>query len=103
MSNWLMVSNRLPFTFDLQSKKMRPSSGGLVTAIRGIKTKQQQMTWVGSVTDDLPDELMNEVRKRQDQGMDYLPVTVASELYESYYNGFCNDVLWPLFHYETEY
>jgi hypothetical protein len=30
---------------------------------------------------------------------DVLPVFVDKDLYENYYNGFANSVLWPLFHY----
>jgi trehalose 6-phosphate synthase/phosphatase len=31
------------------------------------------------------------------------PLFVEAELYQSYYNGFCNDVLWPLLHYEMHH
>ena len=27
------------------------------------------------------------------------PVFLDAQLVDRYYNGFCNDVLWPLFHY----
>jgi trehalose 6-phosphate synthase/phosphatase len=28
-----------------------------------------------------------------------VPVFLEEDLVDLYYNGFCNDVLWPLFHY----
>src|SRR5690606_34207201 len=30
-----------------------------------------------------------------------LPVFVKEKIYDQYYNGFCNDLLWPLLHYES--
>jgi trehalose 6-phosphate synthase/phosphatase len=97
-SKWYIVSNRLPFNYDTHRKKIVKSSGGLVTAINGIKTKQKKV-WVGTVTENFPESL---IKTANTADMSFLSVKVNSELYSSYYNGICNDVLWPLFHYESE-
>jgi trehalose 6-phosphate synthase/phosphatase len=39
------------------------------------------------------------IAKIPPNGYDYLPVFTNKTVYESYYNGFCNSVIWPLFHY----
>jgi trehalose 6-phosphate synthase/phosphatase len=98
MGRWIIVSNRLPFSYDQKKNKLTPSSGGLVTAIRGIKTKNP-VTWVGSVPDNIPRNL---ITRQKDKGISYSFPDIPADLYDTYYNGFCNDVLWPLLHYESE-
>ncbi len=97
----LIISNRLPFTFDEESQSMKPSSGGLVTAIKGIRW-HERMTWLGSVPSNVPEsQLVSENLSTSE--FNFIPVRIDPALYDSYYNGLCNDVLWPLFHYESEY
>lgn len=98
MSSWIVVSNRLPFSYDETKKTLTPSSGGLVTAIRGIKTNNQ-ITWVGSLPNNIPRKL---VKNSKEQSFHYSFPEIEEKLYESYYNDFCNNVLWPILHYESE-
>ena len=37
------------------------------------------------------------------RGVTYATVALQREQHEAYYNGFCNNTLWPLFHYRTGY
>lgn len=100
---WLIVSNRLPFKLDADGN-LSPSSGGLVTAIRGIEFREPAM-WLGAAPEGLSREAFDAgVEAVRDEGdaLRYAPVFVDPELYESYYNGICNDVLWPLLHYEAQ-
>lgn len=96
---WIIVSNRLPFSYNPNDKTYKVSSGGLVTAIRGIQTSHKQV-WVGISDKKTPQSVLKKAAR--DAKMDFEPVHVEPDLYDSYYNDFCNDVLWPLFHYETE-
>jgi trehalose-6-phosphate synthase len=48
MSRWIIVSNRLPFSIDQKTQRLQQSSGGLVTAINGIQTKEH-IHWIGSL------------------------------------------------------
>ncbi len=45
---WILVSNRLPIARDPVTGEIGPSSGGLVSAITGIKTAIGTR-WVGAV------------------------------------------------------
>lgn len=99
MSRWIIVSNRLPFSFDEKTQKLGSSSGGLVTAIRGIKTKEE-VVWIGSLPNNVPRELVKNYK--DDDNIHFSFPELDKDLYESYYNGFCNDVLWPILHYETD-
>ena len=95
---WIIVSNRLPFTLDEKSKKIISSSGGLVSAISSIKSNVRKI-WVGSAQIFLNKSYL---RKSPKLGFDeYIPVYIPDEDYDKYYNHISNDVLWPLFHYES--
>ena len=77
------------------------SSGGLVTALNGVKD-DMSFLWVGWVgTEIAEDEQDMVLAKIKDDYNDSLrPVFIDDDLAELYYNGFSNDVLWPLFHYQ---
>lgn len=98
---WIIASNRLPFSWNSDERKLTRSSGGLVTAISGIRSDVEKV-WVGSA----PEGIDRETWERQPQtkpseGQSYQPVFIPEDLYSLYYNGMCNDVLWPLLHYES--
>jgi trehalose 6-phosphate synthase/phosphatase len=99
MSRWIIVSNRLPFTLDQNNQKLKQSSGGLVTAINGIKTKEH-IHWVGSLADGIKKSHIDNYQGKKNVSFSF--PKIDKDLYENYYNGFCNDVLWPMLHYETE-
>lgn len=97
----VLVSYRLPFR--LHRNKVVRNAGGLVSAILALVEKpemkkrfDQGIVWVGN-TDDTPEEL---VRVQEQVGnFQLVPVHLEDRLEEKYYNGFCNDLIWPLFHY----
>jgi len=107
MGRLIIISNRLPFSIDREGDKLsiRQSSGGLVSAIKSYfenNTNKDQLTeklWMGVA--DFPQEDWDQAvashAAQQDFGI--IPLYVDKDLYDSYYNGFSNSVLWPLFHY----
>ena len=59
------------------------------------------MTWIGSTSDKIPRNL---IRKFEEgQNMKFSDIYLDKALYDQYYNDFCNDVLWPILHYETDH
>jgi trehalose 6-phosphate synthase/phosphatase len=119
MARLIIISNRLPFSLDREGDKIniRQSSGGLVSAIKSYfennTVKKAEITeelWMGVA--DFPQEDWDQAVASQagSQEISVLPLFVDKELYDNYYNGFSNSVLWPLFHYfsslaryETQY
>ena len=107
MGRLIIISNRLPFSIDREGDKLsiRQSSGGLVSAIKSYfenNTNKDQLTeklWMGVA--DFPQEDWDQAvashAAQQDFGI--IPLYIDKDLYDSYYNGFSNSVLWPLFHY----
>ena len=94
----VVVSNRLPITYDESINKYRIASGGLVTSLLGV-AKDIPITWLGVATTDVDVESL---AGQIPTNINLIPVVVEQELYDHYYNGFCNEVLWPLLHYERE-
>lgn len=96
----VIVANRLPFKFVPHNDTFlaEQNSGGLVSAIlalsENLKTTNQQfgdIIWIG--TGDVPQKFVNP------KGFELINVNVSKDLYNEYYEGFSNDIIWPLFHY----
>lgn len=102
MTRCLIVSNRLPLNYDTKSQTFTPSPGGLVSAIMGLDAKKigQEFHWLGLMTDDVEEDLLQQLRKTKFDDMTCHPIIVPKNAYNSYYNKYCNNVIWPLFHYE---
>jgi trehalose 6-phosphate synthase/phosphatase len=107
----VIAAYRLPFKFTkLKSEyKAIQNSGGLVSAIlslsenlkknnnSGVDTK---IVWSG-VADNLPDNFSSS--KFENEHFDIVPVDIPPKLNDAFYGGFCNDLIWPLFHYFPSY
>lgn len=111
----ILVSNRLPFQITEKNGKvsLSQSNGGLVSSMMSYFQKvssdsQKQFSekacWVG--TSDIPEfkfqALVNEKKVICDD-FDLTPVYLSDLTKEKFYNGFCNDTIWPLFHYFPSY
>lgn len=97
----VIVAYRLPFR--LVKKKhgytLVQNSGGLVSAMLSLSQKlsngnaeQVRLVWIGMgdkkiESAEIPGEF------------DLHPVVIPPRINEKYYGGFCNDTIWPLFHY----
>ena len=95
MKKKIVVSNRLPFSYDKESGTLIQSTGGLVSALTGVRS-EVPFDWFGLETN-------TEVAEKYPSGPSSFkchPVIVDADLYSKYYDGMCNDVLWPIFHYE---
>ena len=108
MGRLIIISNRLPFSLDREGDKvsLRQSSGGLVSAIKSYfeNTSAQRgdltgKMWIGVA--DFPQDDWDQVAASHaaEQDFDIVPIFTDKDLYDKYYNGFSNSVLWPLFHY----
>ena len=97
----VVVSNRLPFscTPGADGYQFVMASGGLVSAMLGVM-EDDSMTWVGwpgIATPETAEE--RESIEAQFASHKCQPVFIEQKTMDLYYNGFANDVLWPLFHY----
>jgi trehalose 6-phosphate synthase/phosphatase len=101
VASLVIVSNRLPVTLRLEGDTLDvvPSSGGLVTALRGPHERGDS-TWVGWPGDvsGLSTEQIAALDARLAE-LRAVPVHLLPEEVARYYDGFSNGVLWPLLHY----
>lgn len=99
--NVLVVSNRLPVTIDrseLGEYLYNMSSGGLVTALQGLK-KTTLFQWFGWLGREVPENEQDKVARDLYDKFSCFPVYLLDEVADLHYNGFSNSILWPLFHY----
>jgi trehalose 6-phosphate synthase len=100
MSRLLIVSNRLPVTVEKRETgyHRQVSSGGLVTALRPI-VQRHRGCWIGWTGSDHDFELENAIRSTSEaDGFRMVPVFLSERDRHDFYCGFCNEILWPLFH-----
>lgn len=105
-SKLFIISNRLPLTIEQsdQGIQLRQSSGGLISAIGAYLGNSGQgafseQIWVGFP--DCNNEIWQRAMVENELQTDYtyLPIFIGEEVYQRYYSGFSNSLLWPLFHY----
>jgi len=97
----VIVAYRLPFKLVRKKEEYFPvqNSGGLVSAILSLsermnfgKNEFTKILWVGT-----GEKLLGE--KNIHSKFELFPVEIPHKVNEKYYGGFCNNTIWPLFHY----
>ncbi|KAI8616195.1 alpha, alpha-trehalose-phosphate synthase 2 [Chytriomyces sp. MP71] len=102
----LIVSNRLPITVQVQndgSFLCSRSTGGLVAGLSGLSEKTP-FAWYGWPGVSVPrEEDQDRMRKHLQQTYDAVPLFLPEHVAKDFYSGFCNGILWPLFHYHPHH
>ncbi|KAK6134447.1 hypothetical protein DH2020_031812 [Rehmannia glutinosa] len=96
----LVVANRLPVSAvrrGVDSWSLEISAGGLVSALLGVK--EFEARWIGWAGVNVPDEVGQKALTKALAEKRCIPVFLDEEIVHQYYNGYCNNILWPLFHY----
>jgi trehalose 6-phosphate synthase/phosphatase len=99
----IIVSNRLPVKIiEVDGAyELSPSEGGLATGLGSIYKKGDNV-WIGWPGIEVPEERQDEVRLQLEK-LNLIPVFLSTEEINLYYEGFSNEVLWPVFHYMVTY
>lgn len=95
----LVVSNRLPVAvIDNGRKRLKPSSGGLVTALNPILELEGGL-WIGWPGLGKSDEVMPLADEHnREHRYSIHPVPLTADQVDKFYLGFANQTIWPLFH-----
>lgn len=109
MNRLIVVANRLPVQFKEKNNEVHllPSSGGLVSSmiswLEHSENGGQKALWVG--TPDISEKKFKTLGDRApaSEHFDLRPVFLPPALNTAFYQGFCNDCIWPLFHYFPSY
>ena len=103
----VVISNRLPFTVSFKGgiPEFKPSAGGLTTGLWSYLDRQAldgverpDFLWMGWPGASVPPEHVAAVRTHGEQ-FKSSPVFLPEENMDRFYLGFCNQTVWPLFHY----
>jgi trehalose 6-phosphate synthase/phosphatase len=101
----LIVSNRLPVTVSFDDGKLtyHASAGGVASGIgsylEAVAQRGEHAIWIGWPGGEIPADREEEVQEVLARDHGAIPVFISGEIMSSFYEGFCNDTLWPLFHY----
>ncbi|MBD3161016.1 MAG: trehalose-6-phosphate synthase [Candidatus Latescibacteria bacterium] len=99
----VIVSNRLPFVLSKSRTgewEVKPGSGGLVTALAPV-LRNRGGTWIGwpgssgANAQEIREPLEDASARA---GYSLQPVMLSEEEFTNYYQGFSNQIIWPLFH-----
>jgi trehalose 6-phosphate synthase/phosphatase len=95
----VIVSNRLPVTVERTPKgiTVNPSSGGLVAALLPV-FKAAGGVWIGWPGTDYDPAIDAALRSECAPDASFEPVFLTAPEMEHFYNGCCNEIVWPLFH-----
>src|ERR687896_1104586 len=104
----VIVSNRLPFTVHQNEQGIHfdESVGGVATGLRALLSTGQNLPsqdseylWVGWPGSTISDDSRDQVRSKALAEFSCYPVFLSEQDLENFYQGFCNETIWPLFHY----
>jgi trehalose 6-phosphate synthase/phosphatase len=106
----LIVSYRLPFTIRERDEgvELIQNSGGLVSAVLSMAERMGQsqhgnsakIHWVGHADSSLKHI---DTSKLENETFVAHPVFIDDDVNKGFYEGFSNDLIWPLFHYFPSY
>jgi len=106
MHRLLIISNRLPVNVTKSANTLRfqPSVGGLATGLSSFCKSHQSwwIGWPGIATDKISEHQKQEITDKLKKENCYSVFLSAKEV-RSFYYGFCNKTIWPLFHYFSLY
>jgi len=100
MPKTIIVSNRLPvkITQTNGEYQLSPSEGGLATGLGSIY-KQNNNVWIGWPGIEVEGDEDKSTVTAKLKEISLLPVFLSQQEISEYYEGFSNEVLWPVFHY----
>jgi trehalose 6-phosphate synthase len=91
----VIIANRLPVarTRAKDGSQWKRSPGGLVSALTPIvqRARGAWIGWTGTVGPELEPFTLDDIA--------HVPVPITRSELQSFYYGFCNETIWPLYHY----
>lgn len=104
MSKTIIVSNRLPLKISEENSgyTLTTTEGGLATGLGSVYRNGNNI-WIGWPGTEIQDEDQQKEIEANLATMSLMPVFLTQEEIDLYYQGFCNETLWPIFHYLSTY
>ncbi|HYH55853.1 MAG TPA: trehalose-6-phosphate synthase, partial [Anseongella sp.] len=104
MNKTIIVSNRLPVRMQVKDGGIayKPSEGGLATGLASVY-KGGENVWIGWPGRIVKEESEREKVRADLKELNLYPVFLSQEEIDKYYEGFSNEILWPICHYMPSY
>lgn len=101
MNKVIIVSNRLPVKAipEGNSFHLEPTEGGLATGLNSSTGSNSKEYWIGWPGVSIQGQARKEQLSEQLKQHNLHPVFLSENDQKSYYEGFSNGTIWPLFHY----
>jgi len=103
LSKTIIVSNRLPVKITQEDNELlfNSSEGGLATGLGSIYKEEDNIWigWPGMIIEKEEEKGVTEKLKE----LNLIPVFLEDSDIKGYYEGFSNEILWPVFHYISTY
>jgi trehalose 6-phosphate synthase/phosphatase len=105
MAKTLFISNRLPVTINQDDEtgeyRFSRSIGGLATGLQSVHSEGNSLWlgWSGLHEEDVTPEAAAELKRSMLEQENCVPFQLSAKDFEEFYLGFCNEAIWPLFHY----
>jgi trehalose 6-phosphate synthase/phosphatase len=102
MGRLIVIANRLPFSITKRAGQfyLRPSPGGLAVGLSSLPESFERLWigWPGIASDRLTAEDKDKIVAKL-AAEKSIPIFLSQKQIDDYYSGFCNETIWPLFHY----
>ncbi len=104
MGKTIIISNRLPVKISVKEGQytFMPSEGGLATGLGSIY-KNGNSVWLGWPGLFVENEPQKKGIEKKLAALNLYPVYLTNEEINQYYEGFSNEIIWPVFHYMSTY
>jgi len=104
VSKTIIVSNRLPVKISegADGPELQPSEGGLATGLASIHQREGNI-WIGWPGLSVESQEQQDYFTEKLTAQRLIPIFLSEEEINGFYEGFSNEVLWPIFHYISTY
>ncbi|THB63819.1 MAG: bifunctional alpha,alpha-trehalose-phosphate synthase (UDP-forming)/trehalose-phosphatase, partial [Spirochaetaceae bacterium] len=103
----IIVANRLSVSASITENAVEfsQSMGGLATGLSSLQEYYQMLWvgWCGIPREEMSDEQHALIEQRLKDEYRSIAVDLTQEEVQQFYLGFCNNTIWPLFHYFPTY
>lgn len=96
MTRLIVISNRV----NVPTAEDKGAAGGLSMALTAA-LREYQGIWFGW-SGQLAETFTGQIAMRRINGVTSATIDLEEQDYEEYYNGYANNVLWPLFHFRVD-
>ena len=107
MQDLLLVSNRLPVTIERKKGKFEyhESVGGLATGLGSFYTSYNSkwIGWCGIPLDNISADQKQDLEQTLSGDFDCHTLYLTRNQVKNFYNGFCNQTIWPILLYFPQY